>query len=284
MADSKDYRMNRLLRFVIIIGGVVLLNSGSAIASVCDLTTDGSSCGPIFNGAIFGEVSPQPTGTGNIDSFLRLQKNGIEQGYNTSARPFEYDQKEPINYTHDIQLKDVPVVTIDGVEYREFYLDINEADSAGKELISLDELRIYLKPGGALTDPDYNPNNKKLSNLTAVYDMDGGLTGGQDNWIKLNYSLNNGSGSGDMVAYIPNSLFTGSGDQFLYLYSKFGVQTGMQADDGSDAGFEEWWLKKQPSDDNQNVPEPSLLALLGMSAALAVRRRVTRKTSSSEKP
>ena len=72
-----------------------------ASAGVCDLTTNGATCGPsVFtNFAIFGEVSPQPTGTGYIDPFLRLQNNGqdrAQQGYNTSAQaPFQLDQKEP---------------------------------------------------------------------------------------------------------------------------------------------------------------------------------------------
>jgi hypothetical protein len=268
--------MHRLLKVVGITAIAISLNAAAASADVCDLTTDGSSCGPIFNGAIFEEVSPQPTGTGYIDSFLRLQHNGTEEGYNTSARPFQYDQKEPIQYTHDIQLKDVPVVTIDGVEYREFYLDINEADSAGKELISLDELRIYLSPTGNLSG--YNTNSEKLSRLTAIYDMDGGLPKGEDNYIVLNYSLNSGSGSGDMVAYIPNSLFTGSSEQFVYLYSKFGMQSGMEADDGSDAGFEEWWLKGTSTEDPVTpVPEPATVLLFGTALALGLRRRAMKR-------
>src|SRR5687768_15399626 len=103
-----------------------------ASAGTCDLTSDGATCGPSLftNFAIFGELSPQPTGTGYIDPFLRLQNNGQEQGYNTSARPFQYDQKEPINYTHDLLLSAVPIKTIDGVEYREFFLDINESKAS----------------------------------------------------------------------------------------------------------------------------------------------------------
>ena len=159
---------------------------------------------------------------------------GRKQGYNTSDRPFQFDQKEPINYTHDLLLSAVPVKTINGVEYRQFFLDINETKSDKNRLLSLDELRIYLSPTGMLDS--YNTVDKKLNGLTAIYDLDSG----GDNWIKLDYGLNSGSGEGDMVAYIPNSLFTGAGSQYLYLYSRFGDHISANAD--SDAGFEEWWV------------------------------------------
>ena len=122
---------------------LTIATANDASAGVCDLTTNGASCGPALftNFAIFGEVSPQPTGTGYIDPFLRLQARNQEQGYNTSA-PFNLDEKKPDNFTHDLLLSKVPLKTINGVQYREFFLDINE--STNKELLSLDELRIYL--------------------------------------------------------------------------------------------------------------------------------------------
>ncbi|MHC4329244.1 MAG: hypothetical protein ACYSWW_14110, partial [Planctomycetota bacterium] len=66
---------------------------------------------------------------------------------------------------------------------------------------------------------------------TLIYDMDAG----DDEWILLDYKLNHGSGSGDMLAYIPDSLFVG-GD-YVYLYSRFGENHA------SNAGFEEWAIR-----------------------------------------
>lgn len=126
---------------------LTIATANDASAGVCDLTTNGASCGPaVFtNFAIFGEVSPQPTGSGYIDPFLRLLASPREQGYNTSA-PFQQDQKKPGTFTHDLLLSAVPLKTIDGVQYREFFLDINETKN--HELLSLDELRIYLSTSG----------------------------------------------------------------------------------------------------------------------------------------
>jgi len=46
-----------------------------------------------INGALFDFTTAQPTGTGIIQPFLRVQADGVEQGYNTSGAPVPFDDK-----------------------------------------------------------------------------------------------------------------------------------------------------------------------------------------------
>jgi len=188
-----------------------------------DLTTRGSS-GEI-NGAVFTQYDAQPTGTGVINSFVRLQSKGnasTAQGYNTDARPLAYDENKSPQFTRSLKVSDLPTVVKDGVAYKEFLLDINQ--KASSPLLSLDQLKIFVggaNISGALV-------NGQLAGLAPIYDMDAG----GDKWVKMNYRLNSGSGSGDMLLYVRADLFTGG--ENVYLYSKFGENFA------TNAGFEEW--------------------------------------------
>lgn len=206
--------------------GAMMLATTSATAAQVDLATGNSG---EINGALFVWTDTQPTGTGYIDSFVRIQgkaSGGMEQGYNTSGRPFAFDEKDPINFTHDLQMKDLGAgVNINGVEYYQFLLDVNEP-GGNKSLISLDSLKLFTSDTGSKTTSDIN------SLGTLRYDMG-------DNWVLLDASRNSGSGSGDMNAFIPKSLFAGaSPDDYLYLYSKMGANVAANAE--AHAGFEEW--------------------------------------------
>jgi hypothetical protein len=204
-----------------------LTPSGTATV---DLTTHGA-IGTV-NDAIFRQFDAQPTGTGVINSFVRLQSNksAVQQGYNSDHRSVQFDENTSPQFTRSLSVDAVPTVDIGGVKYREFLLDINQ--KASQPLLSLDELRIYIG-----TTPDasgYNSTTHQLAGMDAVYDLDAG----GDNWIKLDARLNQGSGKGDMLAYLPDSLFTGG--SYIYLYSKFGVN------DTPNAGFEEWAAGSAP--------------------------------------
>lgn len=198
-------------------------------AALVDLTSYGSS--GIANGAIFRQADPQPTGSGVIHSFVRIQGSGVEQGYNTDARPLQFDENKSPTFTRSLAVGDVPVVHVGNTDYREFMLDINQKSSS--PLLSLDELRLYI--GGARNLTGYNSTTNSLAGLTPAYDMDGA----GDATVKMDYRLNPGSGGGDMFVLIPNSAFAGSSpNSFVYLYSKFGGSWG------ANSGFEEWAVRQ----------------------------------------
>lgn len=233
---------------------ITTLAAVPAQAVMIDLTSAGSS-GSV-NGAIFQQIAPQPTGTGYIDSFVRIQNKGTEKGFNTDGAP-QYDTMGGA-FTHSIRVADVPLVTVGGVNYRQFMLDINETKTDTGRYLSLDSLKISEATTGNLT-----------SNLgKQLYSLD---KASADNFIKLDYALNNGSGSGDMAFLLADSLFTND-QMYVYLFSEFGLNYGC------DAGFEEW--ATQQSGCPSLVPEPTTLALVAAGfglAGLTRRRRIAKQ-------
>ena len=247
--------MKRLGTMIGVMLGTWMVSTSTAHATVLDLTTLGAS--GFIGLAFFQQIDPQATGSGVIDPFVRIsdasRKTGAEvEGYNTDGRPTAFDENSSPVFTHSIQLSEIPIVNIDGTDYREFLLDINQRRR--RPLLSLDELQIYLNA----TDGDLTTTT--LASLgTLIYDLDAI----EESRIELNYSLNAGSGSGDMFAYIPDSLFTGSDTQFVYFYSKFGVNNR------NNDGFEEWAVLEPcegedcPEPPPPFIPEPTSLLLLG---------------------
>lgn len=256
--------MKKLILLLVLALLQALLSHQQAFAAptIVDLTTAGAS--GTINGAIYQQYTPQPTGTGVFEPFLRIQlgTTGSEAGYNTDGSPVWAETKGPAgsNWCHSVPLSSMAIVNIGGLDYREFRLDIDEAGNESFSPLSLDVLKIYLEATPNITgDPAVN-----LTNL--VYDMDAGDVG---NWVKLSYGLNGsqpggGSGKGDMLAYIPDSLFTGP-NQHVYLYSVLGLTTGWECNDGP----EEWAYRV--------VPTPGAVLLGGIGVGLVgwLRRRKT---------
>jgi hypothetical protein len=203
------------------------------VPAVLDLTTAGSQV-VAPSGAI---VQHYNTPTADpIHSFVRLQQGGLggllggllggtEQGYNTNARPLQYNENSDSQLTHALTLGEVPIVHVDGVAYREFLLSINQ--SALSPNLSLDDVRVFLGATGNLSG--YNATTKRLAGTSASFDLD---TGG-DVSIRMNANLNSSNSSApDAVLLIPDAAFAGaSANTFVYLYSKFSNANG---------GFEEW--------------------------------------------
>ena len=195
---------------------------GHGYATIVDLT--GSNDSGTINGAQFVFTDQQPTGTGVIQPFLRVENTPTEQGYNTSGgTPFD-DKAGP--WTHNLTIADLQgtEVTLSGTSYFKLLLDVNEPGGK-KSLISLDQLQFYTSTVGSQT-------TTSVSSLgTLRYSFNAG------DGVILDASRNHGSGSGDMYAYIPSSDFSGAKtSDFVYLYAHFGNANA------SESGFEEWAL------------------------------------------
>src|SRR5204862_809034 len=102
----------------------ILICTTVGYATVVDLT--GSNDSGTINGAQFVFTTPQPTGTGVIQPFLRVENTPTEQGYNTSGgTPFD-DKAGP--WTHNLTVADLhgTEVTLNGTSYFKLLLDVNE--------------------------------------------------------------------------------------------------------------------------------------------------------------
>lgn len=227
---------------------------------IIDLTTHGAS--GVGNGAIYSQEDFQPTGTGVFLPFLRIQetgpdRDGVEVGYNTDARPVDLDTKDNNHWTHSLTSDGPEVVTSGGNQYLAFRLDVNEQGSPDDRIIWLNRLEIYLgdSPDLLLDSPG--------GLGTKVYDLDQDARG--DGSVKLDYRLGHGSGSGDMQVLIPLALF--QPNKFIYLLSEFS---------GADAGFEEWSARVAEEHPGTSVPLPAVvwggLSLLSGVGATRVSR------------
>jgi hypothetical protein len=180
-----------------------------------DLTDGGSQ---LINGALFVTTETQSTGTGLIQPFLRLQAGGTELGLNSNSdSPDLLGATKTGTWTHDVKLADLGIQ--DG--FVGFLLDINQTSNNPE--ILFDTFKVYTR-AGSITDGSAD-TLADLNDAILRYDMGA-------NTLLLDYSLNHGSGSGDLLIFLPTSFFTGAtlADN-LYVVAGFS---------GSNDGFEEF--------------------------------------------
>jgi len=262
--------MKRMIKNLLGMAVFVALFVAPAHATVIDLTTEnsfGSAVAAIGGNYLAYWVDQQSTGTGVIEPFLRVQANGEQRGYNTD-NDLHFDEKAGI-WTHALLKSDIPVVNKNGVLYREFLLDINQNRGGDNEFLTLNQVQIFLTN----VDPDDYDSVQEASGANPfIISFGGGLTeifrmsdNGNTDQIELNFMLNPGSGAGDMFLYIEDSLFAGAQTHVVFA-TQFGSPNG---DHGSNDGFEEWSVVKR---ENEIVPEPSSLLLLGAGFSLLAAR------------
>ncbi len=248
------------------------------VQAVPSLVLDLTSAGSVgwVDDALYQTSDLRSTGTGVIAAFVRIIKGNQDtvQGYNTDGRPLEFDENSSPQHTRNLPLAFVPIVykTPEGggadVAYYEFLLDINQKGAEGKDDdpdwdLSLDELQIAVQTSGDLLD-------YSAIFASPIYDLDNGPDG--DARIILNAKLNSGSGQGDMVAYIPWSLFPADPTgKYVYLYSLFGEGGEIPNNDG----FEEWAVQTEGG--LPPIPAPGAILLSSIGAGLVgwLRRRRT---------
>ncbi len=243
-----------------------MLVAAAANATVIDLSSGPPASGTI-NGALFFASDQQPTGTGIFDPFLRVQQQGnstFEQGYNTDGG-FPFDDKNPHNFQHSVELSSLAQFNINGTEYFKFTLDANQSGTTAHKF-ALDRLQFYTSNDPSQTTQVVNPDGTlNLGHL--AYNLD---AGGNNSVI----TTATGSGKADLVAYLPVSDFNLK-DKYLILYFASGDTIA------ATGGFEEWNAASGASP----VPEMSaLFPIVGLlvavgSTSILRRRRMARLNS-----
>ncbi len=164
----------------------------------------------IGSGVLY-EGSTTGSGTGNYNSFVRINATNTETGFNTDVNNQDDNKNGP--WTHSLQVSSLDTVTIGTTDYYVIRLDLNEIQSGDSPNITLEDLQLFRSAAPAVDD--------SFAGMTQVFDLGSALS---------LVDTNHGSGTDDYVFYIPTSLFPDP-NQYFTLYAEFS---------GSDDGFEEF--------------------------------------------
>lgn len=258
------------------VGGLCTVGVLSSDAAIVDASAPGG--GGTLGGAIFAYTDHQPTGTGQMDPFLTLQNTkGYEVGYNANfpEGPGPYDvQNGGKAHTSARQITaSTPFALIGGKNYLVLELDANQQ---GNRDVAIHQLQVFLSPTAAPTSLTIANNQLVWSGHSAVWSLYSGtvpIPDLEDNYVIS--SSQSGSGSGDLVAYIPVSNPGSLIGQYITVYSEMGAPP---PDYPANDGFEEWGFAAPQF----AVPEPTTIlagSLLLLPFGVSMMRSLRRKTA-----
>ncbi len=272
-------RLHSTLALGLLVTASMMATTAQSAVMAVDLSNNAVSSGTISDGSntvTFTFDQQQPSGTGVLDPFVRIQHNDTEQGYNTTqanAGALPFDDKFGV-FTHDLLFSSMQAIN---GNYN-FVLDIGEP--ANTSLLSLDGLRLYVTntPGQNSSSVDGAGDASGISG-TPLWDMDALA----DNYILLDANRNGkpGNGVSDMLMEVPTNVFAGvASNQYIILWSRFGLQDNAHAGAASFGTFEEW--AQLTTADNggggppTGIPEPGSISLLAfglLGLVYAIRRK-----------
>ena len=256
------------MRKVLIVTVIAALAAFTPVAEATELNlttalTSGSLTGISGGTALFYQQALL-SGTGRFPAFVQIGGNDdVVSAYNTTVNNvLSNGSSDQFNYA--IQVSQLTSITVSGVSYYEFLLDINESNTGNDKWLSLDDIVVK-------------------TSTVANQSVQGIPAGGTVRWdmnsadrILLNYDLEAGSGNADMRFLVPTASFAGAlSTDFVYLYSAFGGKGVVSGRDwGNSDGFEEWAFRRQTGP----VPDGGITAfMLGLSMlGLGVVRRFRR--------
>lgn len=263
-----------------------------------------------INGATYTRTDTQPTGTGYIDPFVRVGMQGsagkeVVHAYNTTVDGVLNNSNED-NWNHEVTIGQMQIQGSGNAAFFRFLLDINQNQGGTGELLNLDDVQLFISSNPNQNVTTFTADGQiQLASSTLVYRMDDPGTSSAptpckgkngncavydgSSRVTLDYSLNSGSGSGDMYLDIPVSMFNAAfaaaglttdaqkNGAFVYLYSKFGSDPFTNND-----GFEEWaFLAKTDNGGggfSGGTPEPATVLLAGLAVVAARSASKRRKT------
>jgi len=264
-------------------------------AAILDLTADNPAAPAVpncnspesFAGALWiaGDCTGEATGTGVFDPFLTLRTSGgtdeEEAGFNTMTQTYSgntgYNFEAVFaagNRTSEVLLSTVELINIDGTNYVQIAIDINEPATVPESYISLRDFDIFITDDPDLGYPgannDYDPVNETFNYAgeSKVYSLG-------DNVVHFDYNVaGSGQGRADASVLIDEQYFIDAGagpNSYLVLYAVLGIDCDRQQDAScgdplsftADSDFEEFSIRSLGEGEecppgNFNCPDPGI--------------------------